>query len=176
VEAHGTGTSAGDSIEIRALATVLGEGRALDRPCHIGSVKTNIGHTEGAAGMASLIKAVLCLKHRALPKSLHCENPNPALPWSELPLVIQQTLEPLAAQKVATGVKTNIAVIRLCLAARTRQIRAKLVGRVPTLCISRAAYNENRAKHQIEALEPIREPTFGLALEPLQNSFRISSK
>jgi len=98
VEAHGTGTSVGDSVEIRALATVLAEGRALDHPCHIGSVKTNIGHTEGAAGMASLVKAVLCLKHRALPKSLHCENLNPVLPWSEVPLVIQQTFEPLAVQ------------------------------------------------------------------------------
>lgn len=91
VEAHGTGTSVGDPVEVKALSTVLGEGRAPERPFAIGSVKTNIGHTEAAAGVAGVIKASLCLKHRAIPASLHFEEPNPNIPWSELPVVMQKS-------------------------------------------------------------------------------------
>jgi acyl transferase domain-containing protein/acyl carrier protein len=94
VEAHGTGTSAGDPVEITALATVLSADRPGDQPCHIGSIKTNIGHTEGAAGLAGLIKVVLSLKHKQIPASLHVREPNPALPWSSLPVVLQRDLGP----------------------------------------------------------------------------------
>jgi len=88
VEAHGTGTRAGDPVEIGALGAVLGEGRPPDRPCAVGSAKTNIGHTEGAAGLAGLIKAVLSLEHRTIVPSLHFREPNPAIPWAELPLYV----------------------------------------------------------------------------------------
>jgi acyl transferase domain-containing protein/acyl carrier protein len=90
IEAHGTGTRVGDPTEAGALGAVLGPGRPKERPCALGSVKTNIGHTEGAAGVAGLIKAALTLKHRAIPASLHCEQPNPEIPWAELPLVVQR--------------------------------------------------------------------------------------
>lgn len=90
VEAHGTGTSVGDPVEVRALGAVLGKNRPPDRPCLIGSVKTNIGHTEAVAGVAGLIKVALCLKHRAIPGSLHVEDPNPDIPWADLPLVVQR--------------------------------------------------------------------------------------
>ncbi len=92
VEAHGTGTRVGDPVELTALGRVLGEGRSADQPCLVGSVKTNIGHTEAASGIAGLIKAVLCLKHRVIPPSLHLRQPSPNIPWGELPLVIPQTL------------------------------------------------------------------------------------
>jgi acyl transferase domain-containing protein/acyl carrier protein len=88
VEVHGTGTSVGDPIEVRSLGAVLSEGRAEGDACLIGSVKSNIGHTEGAAGVAGLIKAALCLKHRAVPPSLHLERPNPSIPWDEIPLKV----------------------------------------------------------------------------------------
>ncbi|HKC10472.1 MAG TPA: polyketide synthase, partial [Vicinamibacteria bacterium] len=88
VEAHGTGTSAGDPVELAALGRVLAPGRGPGEPCLVGSVKTNIGHTEGAAGVAGLIKVVLSLQRRAIPASLHFQKPNPAIPWSELPLAI----------------------------------------------------------------------------------------
>jgi acyl transferase domain-containing protein len=88
VETHGTGTPLGDPIEVRALANVLGEGRPSDRPLIIGSVKTNIGHTEGAAGVAGVIKAVLSLNHDRIPPHLHFEKPNPYIPWSELPVQV----------------------------------------------------------------------------------------
>jgi acyl transferase domain-containing protein len=67
VEAHGTGTSLGDPIEVRALAAVLGEGRASDNPLVIGSVKTNIGHLEAASGVAGIIKIVLSFQHDEIP-------------------------------------------------------------------------------------------------------------
>jgi acyl transferase domain-containing protein len=98
VEAHGTGTRVGDPVELQALGAVLAEGRPAGRPCLVGSVKTNIGHAEAASGIAGLIKAALCLKHRAIPASLHFREPNPAIPWSELPMVVQQQGGPWPAQ------------------------------------------------------------------------------
>ncbi len=95
VEAHGTGTRAGDPVELGALGAVLCEGPARTARCFVGSVKTNLGHTEGAAGLAGLIKAALVLRFGAVPPSLHCEVLNPAIPWSELPLEIPQRLIPL---------------------------------------------------------------------------------
>ncbi|MGW1541294.1 SDR family NAD(P)-dependent oxidoreductase [Streptomyces sp. NPDC002309] len=95
VEAHGTGTAVGDPVELEALAAVLGENRPADRPALVGSVKTNIGHTEAAAGIAGLIKAVLCLEKRVVPPSLHFHEPNPAVPWGSLPLTVATRNTPL---------------------------------------------------------------------------------
>ncbi len=80
-EAHGTGTSLGDPIEVEAIGAVLGQGRARDRPLVIGSVKTNIGHLESAAGIAGVIKVVLAMQHGAIPPHLHFHEPNPQIPW-----------------------------------------------------------------------------------------------
>ena len=80
VEAHGTGTPLGDPIEVEALEAVFGAHLSKERPCAIGSVKTNIGHTEAAAGIAGLIKVVLCLQHRAIPPHLHFKKLNPNIP------------------------------------------------------------------------------------------------
>ena len=93
IEAHGTGTSLGDPIELRALASALGP-RAKDRPVLIGSVKTNVGHLEAAAGIAGLIKVVLSLQHEAIPPHLHFQEPNPHLDWSTLPLRVPTSLTP----------------------------------------------------------------------------------
>jgi myxalamid-type polyketide synthase MxaE and MxaD len=94
VEAHGTGTLLGDPIEAKALGTVLGVERPPGRPCALGSVKTNLGHLEAAAGIAGLIKVALALWHREIPPSLHFEKPNPHIPFDELPLRVQTTLSP----------------------------------------------------------------------------------
>ncbi|WP_406728603.1 SDR family NAD(P)-dependent oxidoreductase [Streptomyces sp. GD-15H] len=88
VELHGTGTRVGDPVEAAALGAVYGSARkAVGRPpLHVGSVKTNVGHLEGAAGITGLLKAVLALRHRTLPPSLHFDTPNPAIPLDELGL------------------------------------------------------------------------------------------
>lgn len=92
VEAHGTGTPLGDPIEVMALGSVLADGRSADAPCILGSVKTNIGHLEAAAGIASVIKVALSLKHGEIPPSLHFDNPNPYIPFDQLPVRVQRNL------------------------------------------------------------------------------------
>ncbi|MEU1282360.1 SDR family NAD(P)-dependent oxidoreductase, partial [Streptomyces sp. NPDC005805] len=91
VELHGTGTPVGDPVEAAALGAALGTLRGPDAgPLRVGSVKTNIGHLEGAAGIAGLIKTLLSLRHRALPASLNFETPNPRIPLDELGLAVQR--------------------------------------------------------------------------------------
>ncbi|AVH74386.1 type I polyketide synthase [Nostoc sp. 'Lobaria pulmonaria (5183) cyanobiont'] len=92
VEAHGTGTLLGDPIEMKALGSVLATERTPGNYCAVGSLKTNIGHLEAAAGIASLIKVALSLKHLQIPPSLHFQEPNPYIPFDEIPLKVQQTL------------------------------------------------------------------------------------
>ncbi|MBN1814014.1 MAG: SDR family NAD(P)-dependent oxidoreductase [Anaerolineae bacterium] len=94
VEAHGTGTFLGDPIEAKALGIVVSADRPSESPCMIGSVKSNIGHLEAAAGIAGLIKVALSLKQRAIPPTLHFQEPNPLIPFDELRLRVQQTLGP----------------------------------------------------------------------------------
>ncbi|MFE3729120.1 type I polyketide synthase [Nocardia sp. NPDC059154] len=86
VELHGTGTPAGDPVEAAALGETYGAGRAQDAPLAVGSVKTNIGHLEGASGIAGLIKTVLCLSHQELVASLNFETTNPRIPLADLGL------------------------------------------------------------------------------------------
>ena len=94
VEAHGTGTPLGDPIEAKALGKVMSEGRASDAPCLIGSVKSNIGHLEAAAGIAGFIKAVLAIKHGVIPPTLHAGAVNPRIDLDALKLAL-----PMAAQR-----------------------------------------------------------------------------
>ncbi len=93
VEAHGTGTSLGDPIEVSALNGVLGK-RPADKPLTIGSLKTNFGHTEGAAGIAGFIKTVLMLQHKMLVPHLNFNQPSSHIPWQEFPIQVVTQLIP----------------------------------------------------------------------------------
>ncbi|HEX7836487.1 MAG TPA: type I polyketide synthase, partial [Kofleriaceae bacterium] len=86
VEAHGTGTRLGDPIEMQALGAVLQEGRDPARPVVVGSLKSNIGHAQAAAGVGGVIKTLLALEHEVIPPSLHFREPSPHIRWSELPV------------------------------------------------------------------------------------------
>ncbi len=94
VEAHGTGTPVGDPIEAQATGTVYGRGREQDRPLLIGSVKTNIGHLESAAGVAGIIKTVLAMNKGVIPQHLNFRTPNPAIGWERLPLRVTSEATP----------------------------------------------------------------------------------
>ncbi|MEO1070626.1 MAG: type I polyketide synthase, partial [Cyanobacteria bacterium J06638_6] len=89
IEAHGTGTALGDPIEIAALTKAM---QGHPGGCAIGSVKTNLGHLDAAAGIAGLIKAALALKHRQLPPSLHFQQPNPKIDFANSPFTVQSQL------------------------------------------------------------------------------------
>lgn len=95
IEAHGTGTVVGDPIEAMAIGEVYGKPHATPLP--IGSVKANVGHMEAASGMVGLVKTVLALKHRALPGSIHLENPNPRIDFQALNLALSTEYQTLPA-------------------------------------------------------------------------------
>src|SRR3984893_1487392 len=94
VEAHGTGTAVGDPIEAHALTAALCQDRSEEAPLLIGSVKTNLGHLETAAGLAGLMESLLALKHGRIPPSLHFQTPNPNIDFTALKLRVPTTLEP----------------------------------------------------------------------------------
>ncbi|TVP47768.1 MAG: SDR family NAD(P)-dependent oxidoreductase [Gemmatimonadales bacterium] len=147
VEAHGTGTATGDPIEMAALSAVLSRERSPDRRCLVGSVKTNIGHTEGAAGVAGLIKSALVLHHRIVPPNLHFKVPNPRIPWAEIPLDVPRDPMPLPANgsPATAGVSsfgitgTNAHLVLTEAPAPTWSSAAPLPGQALLLALSAAS-------------------------------------
>ena len=103
VEAHGTGTSLGDPIEVESLQAVLMEGRNPDQMCWLGSVKTNIGHLEAAAGVAGLIKVALSLQHQEIPPHLHLEKLNPYISLAGMPMTIPTQNQPWSCSSRLAG-------------------------------------------------------------------------
>lgn len=97
VEAHGTGTILGDPIEVEALTLAFRRGTSRRGFCALGSVKSNIGHLDAAAGVAGLIKTVLALSHREIPPSLHFSAPNPRINFADTPFYVPSALVPWAA-------------------------------------------------------------------------------
>jgi len=91
IEAHGTATQLGDSIEVEALNRAFGKSKTTY--CALGSVKTNVGHLDSAAGVAGFIKAVLALKNRQIPASLHFTAPNPAIDFTDSPFYVNTELK-----------------------------------------------------------------------------------
>ncbi len=155
IEAHGTGTALGDPVEMHALRAVFG---ARARPLIVGSVKTNIGHTAAAAGIAGLIKAVLMLRRQAVPPNLHFRRLNPHIELGDAPLAVPTALnpQPLACVGVSSfgfsGTNAHIvlrvapaAAVRsaemtaapgLLVSAQTREALLTLIGRYRALSLS----------------------------------------
>lgn len=94
IETHGTGTKLGDPIEIGAISEVFGKHNPQNKLL-VGAVKANIGHLESAAGIAGLIKSVLCLQNKKIPKQLHFNTPNPHINWADIPIEVPTELTPI---------------------------------------------------------------------------------
>jgi acyl transferase domain-containing protein len=130
IEAHGTGTLVGDPVEIEAIGRVVATPKRR-RACAIGSLKTNIGHTESAAGVAGVIKVALALGHGILPASLHYREPNSAIAWNQLPVRVQSARSPWphAEQQRIAGVSgfgitgTNAHIVLENLVARPGKVQ-----------------------------------------------------
>lgn len=99
IEAHGTGTILGDPVEVAALTKAFWHQTQSKQYCRLGSVKTNIGHLDAAAGIAGLIKTILSLENQQIPASLNFENPNPAIAFAETPFYVNSHLSPWLKQK-----------------------------------------------------------------------------
>ncbi len=107
LEAHGTGTAVGDPIEALAIGTALGKKRPGNKPLPIGSVKSNIGHLETASGVAGLVKALYCLKHRKVPATIGFTTPNPAINLKELNIQVVTRNLPLKQKgKLIIGINS----------------------------------------------------------------------
>ncbi|RRH95025.1 KR domain-containing protein [Pseudomonas aeruginosa] len=106
LEAHGTGTRLGDPIEVHAAAQALGAGRQAQRPLLLGSVKTQIGHLEAAAGVAGLIKVILAMGKGQIPGQLHFRSPNPQVDWANLPVQVVDQPRPWFVGRRIAGVSS----------------------------------------------------------------------
>ncbi len=146
VEAHGSGTQAGDPVELETLGTALAAGRPADRPLLVSSAKTNLGHSEAAAGIVGLLKTVLCLEHRVVPASLHLDRPSPDVAWDDLPLRIVRhpTALPDLGRPTLAGVNSfgisgnNTHVVVSCAPAVVRPGAGRESGRPELLTLSAA--------------------------------------
>ena len=151
-EMHGTGTAAGDPIEAAAVGHSLGQRRSIPLP--IGSVKSNIGHLEPASGMAGLFKGMLALGHGIIPPTLHCERPNPKIPFDALNLRLIRDAEPVAAapERPYAGVNsfgfggTNAHVV---LAKPPQDEETAAIGPMPPLVLS--AQSETSLRRLVES-------------------------
>jgi len=167
IEAHGTGTMLGDPVEVEALGRVFAPDRPADRPLYLGSVKTNIGHLEAAAGMAGLIKVILSLNEGAIPRHLHFQNPNPRVDWAALPFRTPLETTPWPAGKrprmaglsaFGFGGSNAHAVIGEAPAAAARDERARRAPAIFTLSARTPAALTELARRAGASLSLEREP------------------
>ncbi|MDJ1469706.1 SDR family NAD(P)-dependent oxidoreductase [Xanthocytophaga flava] len=167
VEAHGTGTPVGDPLETRAFGNVVGKGRNTDNKCVIGSVKTNMGHLEAAAGIAGLIKLALITKNRQIPANLHFEKPNPKIPFETYKLRVPTTLEtiPQNIPVVYAGVNsfgaggTNAhCLLQEYIPAATKNLSSSEDGMMPHLFLI-SAKNEKALKDLANSYIPFLKGT-----------------
>ena len=156
VESHGTGTSLGDPIEVNSLKAVLGTERT--ESCYLGSLKTNIGHLEAAAGIAGSIKAILCMQHKAIPANLHFKRLNPLIDLSDTKIEIPQQLQPWHSETKYAGVSsfgfggTNAHVI-LAEVERERQIKTEKMLERPLHLFTLSAKSEPALKDLVSSYQ-----------------------
>src|SRR6185436_9062577 len=155
VEAHGTGTAVGDPVEAGALGRMLGQRRDRTRgPLAIGSVKTNIGHLEAAAGLAGLVKTVLALEHRLVPPNLHGDELNPAIAFDALNLHVVREPLALPAGSIYAGVSsfgwggTNAHVILGSSPAATTFANASTGSMVAPVVVPHSAHSEDALRQR----------------------------
>ena len=147
LEAHGTGTELGDPIEVAAASAAYCKRRTHDNPLFIGSVKTNIGHLEAAAGMAGLIKVLLAMQNDAIPGQMNFENPNPHIPWNETPVKVltTQTAWPDQDRRIAGvsafGMSGTNAHVVVEYPQATRRIEPQLTQRQATKAATNRPHN-----------------------------------
>ncbi|MDW3192242.1 MAG: amino acid adenylation domain-containing protein [Cytophagales bacterium] len=162
IEAHGTGTPLGDPIEIEALT--LAYGKSEKKYCALGSVKTNIGHLDAAAGVAGFIKTVLSLKHRQLPASLHFERPNPKINFDASPFYVNTELKdwkvegyPLRAGVSSFGIGGTNAHVILEEAPEVSSTESKRSYQLLKLSGKTSGALQRNATHLLEYLENAEE-------------------
>ncbi len=153
IEAHGTGTELGDPLEVHAIGAVFGADRQETPPLLIGSVKTNIGHLEAAAGVTGLIKLVMALRHRTIPRHLHFSTPSPHIHWADFPLQVPANntdWQPIRGRRIGgvssfgfSGTNAHIVVEE----ASAEAPRPPLAARRPCLCVLSALDESALAAH-----------------------------
>ncbi|AOR29809.1 hypothetical protein BFF78_00745 [Streptomyces fodineus] len=172
VELHGTGTKAGDPVEAGALGAVFGSGREAGQPLLVGSVKTNIGHLDAAAGVIGLIKVALAMKHGALPASLNFAEPHPSIPMEQWKLRVNEATGPWPEGRRLAGVSsfgvggTNChLVVADHPAAPAEEARPELSCPVPVVVSAKSAAalraQAGRLKDWVEARPELRPADVG---------------
>lgn len=167
IEAHGTATKVGDPVETNAIANVIGEGRSIENRCTLGSVKTNLGHMEAAAGIGGMIKVLLAIRHRKIPKVINFTKLNSAAKIEERHIYIQNTLGtwPNGKKSLIAGISsfgfggTNAHIV-IEEAMRTKpqffntftKTKKKYNKKPPFHFFTLSARNKNALKHHAQAM------------------------
>jgi malonyl CoA-acyl carrier protein transacylase len=163
IEAHGTGTSLGDPIEVKALGAVFSKSHSPEYPLMIGSLKTNMGHLEAAAGIAGLIKVVLQLQYQEIVPHLHLKEPNPHINWDELPVSVPTQLTPWSvdSQKRIGGVSsfgfsgTNAHVVLEEAPTQESQVKDSDLGERPWHILTLSAKCEKALQELVQRHEEL---------------------
>eukprot|EP00762_Andalucia_godoyi_P008351 ANDGO_07383.mRNA.1 Phthiocerol synthesis polyketide synthase type I PpsA len=173
VEAHGTGTSAGDPIESKALGDVIGQGKNRLSPCMVGSIKSNIGHTEAAAGLAGFIKASLIAFHGVIPPTLHVKQLNPSIDFGgmnlKVALQVMQCPENglIGINSLGFGGTNAHAILRRVKPSERENIEKILSESLKSLSVKDASEPQVMKWRKKYAQEPVPLPISGMTSEGL---------